>query len=337
MLDVERFLSDYGIEYVLEGPNTKKGNINIACPWCGDDPSHHMGIEPKKGWYACWRNAQHRGKNLARLLAAISPVTYSEAVTLVGRNLTELSTTDLQAIADGRFFDEPKEESTESSVRTLNFPHNFRPLRVGAQESAARFYIDYIRHRGFDLVEVNRLCKVFGLLYCVSGYWKERIIIPVYMGRNLMTWTARSIYINPDLPYLSLRKEESVLNIKDCLYNFDSACATGGEVLFLVEGPGDVWRLDLIARKYNSRAVGLFSLTCEEGQLYCFDELIMGYKKLVILADRNEILASQILLDTLAHLNIDIQLGELPKGVGDPGALTIQQAKNLCVEHLISG
>ncbi len=336
MLNVERFLQDYNIEYVLEGPNVKKGNINVACPWCGDDPSHHMGIEPNKGWYGCWRNTKHRGKNLARLLAAISPLTYSDAQAAVGHNLTELSVTDFQAIADGSFFTMPKEGVKNSVVTSVDLLHNFRQLRVGIPGAAIGSYLHYLHSRGLDWKEVDRICKCFSLLYCVGGSWRNRVIIPVYMEHRLMCWTSRSIYPNAEVPYMALDKESSVLNIKECLYNFDSACATGGEVLFLVEGPGDVWRLDLVARKYNCRAVGLFSLSCEEGQLYWFDALVLGFKKLVILVDRNELVAGQVLLDTLAYLSITIELGELPKGVKDPGELTDDQASVLCVECLVN-
>lgn len=335
MFDVERFLQDQGIEYVTEGPNTKKGNINVSCPWCGDDPSHHMGIEPNKGWYGCWRSPDHRGKNLARLLAAISTLSYAEAHVLVGRNLVELSTTDLQSIADGRFFAPSK--LPKPRVVDLGLPYNFRKLRVEYSELAAKPYIQYLVGRGFTIDQVGRLCRVFGFHYCVSGWWKERIIIPVWMERRLMCWTSRSIYLNAREPYLSLDADSSVINIKECLYNHDSAHASGGEVLFLVEGPGDVWKLDLIGRKYNCRAVGLFSLSCEEGQQSWFDDLVSGFGKLVVLADRNEIAASQKLLDTLAYLRIRIVLGELPKGVKDPGHLTDDQAGGLCTEYLVHG
>lgn len=335
MFEIEQFLTDYGIEYVTEGPNTKKGNINIACPWCGDDPSQHLGIEPNKGWYGCWRNPEHRGKNLARLLAAVAPISYGEAARLVGRNATQLSEGDFQAIAEGRFFDSGEVGGAEVDTvrKTLVMPTSFRKLRLDAPTYAAKYYLKYMVSRGFTLREVGRVCTSFNLHYAVGGRFKERIIIPVYLGGDLVTFTARSIYVNAEVPYLSLEADKSLVNIKHCLYNYDSVQTTGGEVLFIVEGPGDVWKLDLFARKHKCRAVGLFNMTCEDEQEEWLDVLTARYKRFVVLTDRNEIVASNALLDKLSYLHMDIKIGELPKGFKDPGQLTKKRADRLCEEY----
>lgn len=330
-LDVVQFLQDYGIEFVTVGPNVKKGNINVACPWCGDDPSHHMGIEPSKGWYGCWRNTAHRGKNIAKLLAAISPLSYSEVARLVGK-APPLDTSDIEALADGSFFTE-MEEGVPIKVEHLVLPYNFRKLRYYDLAFPAKGFFDYVMRRGFTHEEAGRICGVFDLHYCVSGWWKERIIIPIYMNKELVTWTARSIYVNPEISYLSLDADSSVMNVKHCLYNYDSAYNTGGETLFLVEGPGDVWKMDLVARTKQCRAVGLFNMSCEEEQLEWVENLVTRFDRLVILLDRNELVAGNALLDKLAYLPKEVLLGELPKGVKDPGKLSRRQAIRLCEEY----
>lgn len=331
-LDVIQFLKDYGIEYVDVGPNVKKGNVNIKCPWCGDDPSHHLGIEPTKGWYGCWRNPQHRGKNLARLLAAIAPISYYTAVQLVGKNLSTIDQNDFDSIADGSFFENPDHQlEDEVQAKELKWPVQFRKLRPPCK-APGKYYYDYLVQRGFTEYLACRICRRFDLHYCVSGRYKERILIPVYIEGQLVTWTSRSIYVNHPIPYLSLDEEASVINIKHCVYNYDGAIR-GGTTLFLVEGPADVWKLDTLAAFHKCRAIGLFNMACEEPQQGWLEDLAYKYRNFVVLLDRNELVSSTALIDKLAYLPIPIHLGELPKGVKDPGELNEVQVHELCKEY----
>ena len=44
-LKLRSFLDDLNVEYIDSGKNHKAGNINIRCPYCGEeDPSYHLGI-----------------------------------------------------------------------------------------------------------------------------------------------------------------------------------------------------------------------------------------------------------------------------------------------------
>src|SRR5437773_2381680 len=80
----EKLLSNNGIEYVTSGSNTKRGEISVKCPFCGDDdPSEHMGISLTKDVWGCHRNAQHRGKNLRRLISALLGCSSSQAAIIV--------------------------------------------------------------------------------------------------------------------------------------------------------------------------------------------------------------------------------------------------------------
>lgn len=80
----------------------------------------------------------------------------------------------------------------------------------------------------------------------IAGRWKFRIIIPVYLNGKLVSWTGRSILDKQTLKekeiprYKNLSIEESVINIKECLFNIDN-CRKN--VAVLVEGSFDVMRL----------------------------------------------------------------------------------------------
>jgi hypothetical protein len=51
--DYATFFSAQGIEYRDSGPNVKKGNLNISCPFCAHDEKFFMGVDPKTGWFGC--------------------------------------------------------------------------------------------------------------------------------------------------------------------------------------------------------------------------------------------------------------------------------------------
>src|SRR5688572_2948962 len=80
-MDWVEFFKANMIDYVTRGPNTKRGEVSVNCPWCaGDDPSHHLGINLTKAAYGCLRNPEHRGKRPAGLIAALLGCSFSQAL-----------------------------------------------------------------------------------------------------------------------------------------------------------------------------------------------------------------------------------------------------------------
>ena len=85
MNSVTQMLTRYNIEFVESGPNVAKGNVNVQCPWCGvEDHSYHLGINLAKGMWGCWRNKQHRGRALYKLLSKLTGLSYQEARRVTG-------------------------------------------------------------------------------------------------------------------------------------------------------------------------------------------------------------------------------------------------------------
>jgi DNA primase len=72
------------------------------------------------------------------------------------------------------------------------------------------------------------------------GEWKNRIIIPIYLGGKLISWTSRTIIKDREPRYKFLSNEESVINPKLCFFNIDNCT---NNYVFLVEGLFDVMRL----------------------------------------------------------------------------------------------
>ena len=64
--NIVEILKAYNIPYALTGKNVSKGYIGLNCPFCDDDDNFHLGINPEKNFFACWRNNEHRG-NIVKL------------------------------------------------------------------------------------------------------------------------------------------------------------------------------------------------------------------------------------------------------------------------------
>ena len=329
MIDIRDLFDDHGVHYVTQGPNTKKGNISIKCPFCGsDDKSEHMGINLKTLAWGCWRNKSHRGRNMAYLLRILLRVPTAEAQRLLGLDSTPLDVEALDTLIAGEFFnDDEKTESTVTEIPLDGFRRFSREVR--AMRASLRF-IDYLKSRGFTRPEIFNMAKRYGLMYAIKGDYKGRIIIPVTMDDKVVTYTSRHIY--PDgLRYKTLAADQSVMNIKDTVYNFDRAFR-GGRVLFITEGPVDAWKLDYFGEQHMCHAVALYNMTIEPAQLYFLTVLSDVYDRVAFVLDADEDEAAQNAIDELSPFawNKGLDVVQLPKGVNDAGELNAKQVGDIC-------
>jgi DNA primase len=215
-------------------------------------------------------------------------------------------------------------EEAMSSVENLELPKNFR--KIEPYGVTGRFF-EYMESRGFTEKEVLQVCERYKLKCCLSGDWKDRIIVPIYIDGKLVSWTGRSIHKEAFLRYRNLEVEQSVIQPKHTVFNFDEAFGVRpGDTLYILEGPFDVIKLDYYLRNTDNRAVGMFNMTPTEEQVSLFSDLNDGFKKFIVLLDNGELFSSTKLLSTLSFLG-HIRLGSLPKGVKDPGDLTEEQVQ----------
>ena len=80
--NIVEILKAYNIPYALTGKNVSKGYIGLNCPFCGDDDNFHLGINPEKNFFACWRNNEHRG-NIVKLFMEVLGFTEKEVKLLL--------------------------------------------------------------------------------------------------------------------------------------------------------------------------------------------------------------------------------------------------------------
>lgn len=274
------FLKARRIEWVEEGHT--KGNVGVHCPWCGNsDQGFHLGIHlGGKGWY-CWRNRGHRGRRPHRLVQALLGCSWLEVETIIGdgpglSDIDDLSFgKHIQGVLSGAVA-----ERKERRDR-LTFPSEMKQLH-DCSEGIGRLFVGYLCQRGYSRREVEELCALYELHYAMKGDFTYRVIFPLWMHRELTTWTGRSISPIAEPKYRTLTSNSEKAeegkplarqSIKDCLWNFDDLIEDPKHALIVCEGPFDAMRVDYYGFDCNMRATCLFGKSISDEQLLWLEDI----------------------------------------------------------------
>jgi hypothetical protein len=310
-MDWIAFLEAHDVEYVSSGPNTKRGNISIQCPWCGsDDPSEHLSISLTKDAYGCWRNTQHAGRKPFPLVAALLNCSFSQAKLVV----QQFSAADPESLEEAVMALGGATVPVQQPKLPQELPKAFKPIKP---TGLTRRFWRYLEGRGFD--DVGALIDRYGLLCCQIDRWKDRVIIPIYSGGKLAGWTARAIQATVNAPrYLTSSPE-----VKNTIFNEDEL--TGGKTLFITEGPFDALKVDFYGYP-KIRATCLYGVNPTLAQISILRQVIKRYDHVGILFDSA---AQEQAMQLRDYLPSKIAIASLPKGVDDPGNLSQGQILNL--------
>lgn len=328
MIDIEAFLQDKGIPYVTEGNNVKKGHINIQCPFCGRaDRSQHCGINKENGYWACWRNSDHRGRSLPYLISKVMGCSVEVAKDL---------------LHEERPFDDVRDR-LKSLGRTpppklKELGVQFGPdlsylLPIGktsdTRGAAAQWpqFIRYLLNRGFSERILNKHTAYYELQVACRGRWKNRIVFPVRdLSGKLVGHTGRCID-GGSLRYLSHPGPEVK---KTVLWLGNLVQVPPKSKLVIVEGPMDALKLDMVARDCGlpARATCLFGTSYTVEQLATLLFLLVHFSRIEILLDPDAFASA---VNLRAQLQGKATLIHLPREweAEDPGALSLGQAKQI--------
>lgn len=310
MFDWVSFLASVGVEFVDRGKNVARGNINVKCPFCVDDPSQHMGIRLEDGVWGCLRDQSHRGKSPIKLVMRLTGWPYGRVKDLVQENAfpEEVNPISLAQRLENLMPEKPFEP------KRLSLPKDFRCFNDNPSRIEKRFQ-SYLSNRGFN--PTMKITSRYALRWAVTGRWKHRIIIPVLFEGMLVGWTGRALG-KAGIRYDTYPYDETM---KHLVYNYDRA--RGGDLLFLVEGPLDVIKLDWLAYEHRDiikvNAVGLMGLSLTPGKMKLLNRLRDLYDIVVLLLDRGAEGVSLEMQESLSFL--DAEVWSLPSGYGDPGEL----------------
>ena len=294
-------LADQRIPHIDRGPNVKRGELNIRCPFCGSaDPSYHMGLNLDTGFWACWRNKSHRGKSPLRLIMAIMKVPYWHAREIAGLSQDFIDPEGFTAVAarilgrDGLSSHEPLPPR-----RYLKYPPEFDAL-LGRSAWRHLRYLE--RDRGFGSW-AGDLAGRYELQMASTGDWRDRIILPYFIDHELVTWSARAIGKSA-IRYKDLSIDDSVVPPKQTLYNHD-AIIKGGLALVVVEGPMDTLKIDMFGKEIGVRAVGLSTNSMTDEQLYIISDAEKQFRRILFMLDNASALGivdSMVMRQQVSHI-----------------------------------
>lgn len=318
-MDWVEFLEDHNVGYVTRGPNTKRGEVSVRCPWCGeDDPSEHLGISLTTENWGCLRNQQHRGHSPVTLIRALLGCSFSQAK-LVSDQYSRPDPDNLEGALKALGGMEEAPQAKTASAVTLPSVRAIRP------EGLTVPYWRYLERRGFD--DVQSLVRRYGLTACLTGPCRGRIVWPFYKGGELVAWTARAI-TNPILSPRYLSSEGDA--IKTMVLHEDELLK-GGELLFVTEGPFDALKVDFYGEQAGVRATCVFGTSITMDQIAVLSLLRKRFRTVVILFDQDAVEPGFFAAEWLNANNVHI--GQLPHGCKDPGDLSRMQVSNLIREY----
>lgn len=320
-VDVQALLNHFNIEYVDDGPNVARGNVNIKCPYCGQgDPSHHLGVSLESGVWGCWRDHSHSGGSLVKLISAASGASKASIVSALKRYAKGPSTEEIDL---DDLFDDEDDEETEV-VKTIEMPKSL--IRVDTTVLGQRVF-DFLVSRGFTKQHVLSLIDEYDLRYAKTGEWAHRVVVPVRSVQgDLVNLTGRAIG-KAKIRYKTLADSDEVSNIREFVLGEDQLSRDGGDVLYVVEGPFDRLKVDFYGQAYGKRAVCMFGSWINDTQVERITLLAEKFERVSILLDSGAFSNALAIAKALGHLNPAVSA--LPPGVSDPGELTERQVRNL--------
>lgn len=250
-------LDDYHVPYKLPGEHhhSHEGWIQVECFQCSPDSGKFkLGYNIYKGYANCWQCGG------VRAIDALVFLTKQPAAVL-WRLLKSLPTQSWKSIPDRR--------------GKLVLPAGLGPLLPPHR--------DYLRERGYDPDELERLWGLKGIGHAAELAW--RVFIPVIHHGETVSWTCRTIG-DTGKRYLNARPEQEAVSQKKVLFGADFA----RHVAIVVEGPFD-------AMKVGPGCVATMGLICTVAQ----QKQLGGYAKRVFCFD-NEPAAQQRALSIMSSL-----------------------------------
>lgn len=328
ILDWRRVLTEHRIPFVERGANVKRGELNVRCPYCGSaDPSYHMGLSLDTGYWACWRNQDHRGKSPVRLLVQLLRISYREAFTLAGLDPGYVDPDGFTEVM-ARWMNKTA-VAEAPPPRTLAFPTTFRDIT--ADRVATRKHWNYLYTRGFPEHDIDALVRIYALKADVGGRYRDRVVLPYYVEGGLVAWTARAV--GPaEIRYKDLPLDDCLVPIKQTLYNHDALLDPAAVKVVVVEGPFDALKLDFYGRDWGVRAVALSTNSITEEQIMLLHQHAPKFTSVVVMMDNSTQLAivdSMRLRQRLAGIP-NTRIDPVPQGAKDAGELTPRQALLYC-------
>jgi hypothetical protein len=204
-------LDHYGVHYETEGKHTRRGWVQLDCPWCSGEL--YLGYNIAGNYCNCWRCGSH---STLDVLVSVTRANYPAVIGLY----KQLDRADYEK------------------------PHTVvcGKLLVPQASFLEKAHVKYLHEvRGFRHSEINELVKLWKIRgigpFAPKLTW--RILIPIEYRSEVVSWTTRSIGEFTSVRYVSASPSEERMHHKHLLYGEDYARAS----IIVCEGPIDVWKI----------------------------------------------------------------------------------------------
>lgn len=231
--DVRSYLSDIGVRWSGEGDNVGEGWIGIRCIYCADK-LNHLGINLSKKYFKCWKcNATG---DIIRLIRDLENIGFEQA----RRRLKDYSSV--------LYDPEPKQVSISRRKRA-KLPPFAKRIKSGREPAAVKAFL---RRRGFPV----SVCERYRLMYCDKGIWRLRLIVPIFVQGQMVSYQGVDVTGRASLRYKNCPKDWAVTQNRHLVYGIDDV----ENQCVLVEGITDKWRVGngavaLLGKNYTKQQI----------------------------------------------------------------------------------
>lgn len=292
-VDVESLFLSEGVDFKSSGKNISAGWIGVDCPFCGES-NYHCGVNLDSKRYSCWVCSQ--SGTIVKLIGVLLKINYGQSNRIID---------DYR----GFHYEMPVRELSEEVV----MPSHIHPLSdVGRR---------YLFVRGFNALEIAEKyhlqeTSMFSYLKVKEQVWdfRWRIIIPIIMDREIVTYTGRDFTQKQDPRYRNAPIEAGTILTSECVYNIDSVT----DRALILEGPTDVWKM-------GNESIATLGVKFSHAQINRI--LKKNLKKCVILFDSGAEGAAKLLADALGPYIPDLSVFIVDGA--DPGSMDINEAHKL--------
>lgn len=300
---IRKLLSDYNIPFVADGEHQHNtaGWVNVHCPFCSGSPNFHLGIDEERLACHCWRCGGH---NIIKTLSALLHLSETSVHALL-RQYGLQSSVKITT----------RRTSAHVQTKAFRFPRPYTSLTTKGMR--------YLENRGFDAEKIARkwrLKETGPVSYLDKVSYANRIIIPIFWDRKVVSFQARDLTGLHPAKYMACPKSRERIHHKNIVYTSPKH----KETMIVVEGPADVWRLGSVA----AATMGIkFTMSQVMTIASLADRIIILYD-----AERQAQTQARALATKLKALGKSVGIETLQKG--DPADLTDSDAKHLVKQIL---
>ena len=245
--DFEDFLLNYSVDVEL-----RVKELAGICPFCQWRRVSFY-VDAEKGLWCCHFCNESGGP--VQLISRIAECSYTRALDILFDNFIIFEK------------DYEEKEYKEIKIDSIQLPTEFFPLAKNDSTAALPYYRYANKIRGLD----NVILKRYNIGYCATGFYRGRIIVPVYHFGTLVNFVARAISDKISKKVLTPKGNDQY---KYC-FNLDNLW--GLSEVVLVEGVFDVLVIPdkavaTFGKKITVEQVALLKKAGIKEVTFCFDD-----------------------------------------------------------------